>query len=367
MLKYKYIDTIRNDIEMLDFITEKVSCWDIIKNDKRPVFIYGMGDGALKIMNVLEKYGIAVSGFFASDEFVRGHYFCGHLVHKLSDIENSIDDFIIVLAFAAGYQSLYDRIKNIAKHYTLFAPDVPVVGDGLFTYDYCLEHSEEIQNVYDMLADEESRQAFADVINFKISGKIDYLDRCTSPKSDVYQNIIKPSDNEIYIDLGAYNGDTVQEFIEYAGNYTQIIAVEPDRKNFKKLIRNTEHLENFKAFNAAAWNKNSSVKFSSKHGRQSAVDSNGDMLESVCVDGILNGEKATIIKMDIEGAEYEAIKGAENTIKKFSPSLMISLYHRNEDMFKLPLLIKSINPDYKFFIRHQLYIPAWETNLYCII
>jgi len=70
--------------------------------------------------------------------------------------------------------------------------------------------------------------------------------------------------------------------------------------------------------------------------------------------------------MDIEGAEYQAIKGAENTIRRHSPKLMISLYHRNEDMFKLPLLIHSINPDYKFFIRHQLYIPAWETNLYCI-
>jgi FkbM family methyltransferase len=351
---------------MLDFITEKISCWDILKNDKRPIFIYGMGDGALKIMNIFEKYGISVSGFFASDEFVRGHYFCGHLVHKLSDIENSIDDFIIVLAFAAGYQSLYDRIKNIAQHHTLFAPDVPVAGNGLFTYDYCLEHSDEIRKVYDMLADEDSRKTFSDVINFKISGKIDYLDRCTSAKSDIYQNIIKPTGNEIYIDLGAYNGDTIQEFIDFAGDYKQIIAVEPDGKNFKKLIKNTQHLENFQAFNAVVWNSNGSVGFNSKHGRQSSVSNDGDKTQAVCVDGILNNNRATIIKMDIEGAEYEAIKGAKQTIENVSPSLMISLYHRNEDLFKLPLLIKSINPDYKFFIRHQLYIPAWETNLYCI-
>jgi hypothetical protein len=70
--------------------------------------------------------------------------------------------------------------------------------------------------------------------------------------------------------------------------------------------------------------------------------------------------------MDIEGAEYEALKGSKNTIMKNAPKLMISLYHRNEDMFEVPLFIKSLNPDYKMFIRHQLYIPAWETNLYCI-
>ncbi len=70
--------------------------------------------------------------------------------------------------------------------------------------------------------------------------------------------------------------------------------------------------------------------------------------------------------MDVEGSEYEAILGGINTIKKYKPKLMISLYHRNEDIFKIPLLIKELNPNYKLFIRHQLYIPAWETNLYAL-
>lgn len=352
---------------MLDFITEKISCWDILKNDKRPIFIYGMGDGALKIMKVFEKYGISAAGFFASDEFVRGHSFSGHLVHKLSEIENQVNDFIIVLAFAAGYESLYEKIKELAKRHTLYAPDVPVAGNGLFTYDYCLEHEEEISQVYDMLADDVSRKTFADVINFKISGKIEYLDRCTTEKSEVYTDIIKPSADEIYIDLGAYNGDTVQEFISCAGGYRQIFAVEPDRKNFKKLRKNTENLENISLFNAAAWNNSNSVKFSSKHGRQSSVDNDGELLQSLSVDDLMKTYNfiPTVIKMDIEGAEAEALKGAETAIRKFSPSLMISIYHRNEDIFKLPLIIRNLNPDYKFFIRHQLYIPAWETNLYC--
>lgn len=351
---------------MLNFITEKVSCWEMLKNQKKPVFIYGMGDGALKIMYVFDKYKIPVAGFFASDEFVRGHEFCGHLVHKLSDIENALGQFIIVLAFAAGYQSLYDKIKEIEKKHIVIAPDVPVAGNGLFTYDYCLENADKIQKVYDMLEDDESRKVFADIINFKISGKIKYLDNCTSPKDEVYNNIIRPSENEVYIDLGAYNGDTVAEFISYAKKYQKIIAVEPDKRNFKKLVKNTTKLDNCQTFNSVVWSSDAMIPFSAKTGRQSAVNSKGEMHEARSVDSILNGDMATIIKMDIEGAEHEAIKGAEFTIRKFSPKLMISLYHRNEDMFELPLLIKSINPNYKLFIRHQLYIPAWETNLYCI-
>ena len=70
--------------------------------------------------------------------------------------------------------------------------------------------------------------------------------------------------------------------------------------------------------------------------------------------------------MDVEGAEDEAINGAVNTIKAFRPKLMISLYHRNRDIFYLPLKVLELHPDYRLYIRHQPYIPAWETNLYAI-
>ena len=98
---------------MLSFITEKQSCWDRLKAEKRPIFMYGMGDGALKIMSVFKKKNITLSGIFASDEFVRGHSFQGFRVHSLSEIESYVSDFVVVLAFAAGYQSLVDKIHEI--------------------------------------------------------------------------------------------------------------------------------------------------------------------------------------------------------------------------------------------------------------
>ncbi|WP_337484935.1 FkbM family methyltransferase, partial [Porcipelethomonas sp.] len=90
-------------------------------------------------------------------------------------------------------------------------------------------------------------------------------------------------------------------------------------------------------------------------------------IESKSVDNMLDGKEATLIKMDVEGAEREALWGACQTISKYSPRLMVALYHRNEDIFELPLLVHKLNPKYKLYIRHQLYIPAWETNLYAII
>ena len=77
-------------------------------------------------------------------------------------------------------------------------------------------------------------------------------------------------------------------------------------------------------------------------------------------------EPVSFIKMDIEGAEKKALDGAKETIKKYKPKLYVCAYHRNEDFFALPEKILSLNPDYNIFLRHHPYIPAWETNFYCV-
>ena len=354
---------------MLSFITEKQSCWEKLKKEKRPIFIYGMGDGALKIMSVFRKKNIVVSGIFASDGFVRGHSFEGYQVHKLSEVEEMVDDFVVVLAFAAGYQEIVDKIHIIANRHTLYVPDVPVTGNGLFTYEYCEQNANKIQQVYDSLADDYSRKVYANIINFKISGKIDYLSTVTTPKSEIYKKIIKPGLNETYVDLGAYNGDTINELLEFThGKYAAIYALEPDKKNFKKLSKFVGNMNNVYTYNAAAWCVDSTLPFSTKAGRQSAITADAEnMVTALSVDNILDNRPATIIKMDVEGFEREAIWGAALTISHYSPKLMVSLYHRNEDIFELPLLIKKLNPAYKLYIRHQLYIPAWETNMYATL
>ena len=352
---------------MLSFITEKTSCWQLLKEETRPVYVYGMGNGAEKIMAVFEKYGITVKGFFASDEFVRGHSFLGYKVKKYSEVCAEEEDFVIVLAFAAGYDSLIEKIEGMAKEHTLYAPDVPIEGGGLFTYEYCLEHAAEIEEGFESLADDLSRRVFADVINFRISGKISYLKGITTPKEEVYTDIIRPDGNEVYVDLGAYNGDTIAELLEHTGGkYGKIYALEPDRRNFKKLTLSTEGMENVEIFNCAVWDRDTELMFADRSGRQSAVSTAGKPKEARSVDSILAGDRADIIKMDVEGAEDEALNGAEKTIRTFRPKLMISLYHRNRDIFYLPLKIKKLDPEYRLYIRHQPYIPAWETNLYAI-
>lgn len=350
-----------------EYYKDKESCWQFLQKTDLPIFIYGMGDGALKILKQFEHYKIACGGFFASDEFVRGHYFQGHLVHKLSEIEKNVGEFVIVLAFAAGYKSLIDKIVDISSKHILLAPDVPVFGDNLFTKEFLEENFDKFQKVYDMLADERSKQVYKSTIEYKITGQINHLIDNFSEVSEAYNNILKLSENEIYVDLGAYRGDTIEEFLHFtSNNYKKIIALEPDKRNFKKLEKAVLSLENIEIYNCAVWKYDDTLTFSYNSGRQASLSKKGKAVEAKAVDSILSGSKATYIKYDVEGAEYEALLGSKNTIKKYSPKLTVAVYHRSEDLFQLPLLIKEINPSYKFYLRHFPYIPAWEVNLFAI-
>lgn len=360
---------------MLSFIKEERNCWDILKDETRPIYLYGMGDGAVKILNVFQQYDIKISGIFASDDFVRGHSFMGFKVMKLSEIEAICDDFVIVLAFAVGREPMYRNIMELAKKHTLYAPDVPVVVDGsLFTLDYCKKYENQIQTVYDMLMDKKSKDTFEDVINFRLSGKIEYLDKNIATREEVFTDIIKLSNNETYVDLGAYNGDTILEFLETTSNqYNRIIGLEPNSKNFKRLIKNTVNVENLEVYNYASWNKKDTLLFSSGAGRMSTIQNDTSNVkvkevQAINVDSLFenSADMPTFLKMDVEGAEKNTIIGCQNIIKN-GCKMAVSLYHRNEDIFSIPLQIHDLNKNLKFYIRKQLYIPAWETNLYCTL
>lgn len=355
---------------MLEFIKEKQDIWSRLQNTNKPIVIYGVGDGANKIIKACNLHNIKISDIFVSDNCNKKYNLDNFEVLKFSDIKTKYEDFIILLAFGVCCDNILDAIYQINNNYELLAPDVPVVGDGLFNYDYLIKNIEKINKVYNFLEDDLSKKVFIDNINFKLSGKIEYLKNITTDRNEVFKNIIRPCSNEVFVDLGAYNGDTVSEFINFCNNkYSKIIAVEPDFKNYIKLKNYIalNNITNIQTHNLAIWNKQETLFFSNNSSRSSMIQQDGIKVLADTVDNILNGEKVSIIKFDVEGAEKQAIEGAEKTIKKFLPKLLISAYHRNEDTFDLALQIKKINPSYKIYLRHHPYIPSWETNIYATV
>ena len=358
--------TIESDEIMIEKIKEE-NVWDFLKSDSRPIVLYGMGNGADMVIEKLETIGLEFKAIFASDEFVRGQSFHSKVVVKYSDVENLFDDFIIVMCFAVHDKATLDKVKAMAEKHTLVAPNVPIVNDGVFTREYIDEHDDEFDAAYALLADDFSRKSYIDILNFKVSGKVEYLFGCQKEKSEIYSEYLGINGNEIFMDLGAYDGDTVTEFLNASGgNYKKIYAVEADSKNFIKLTANTKTLDNIECLQLAAWDCRDTLYFEKKKGRNSKLSSAGKTeIQADSVDNILSGKEITVLKMDIEGSEEKALSGAQSTIRKYKPKLYVCAYHRNSDMFALPIKIHTMNSNYKIYFCHHPYIPAWESNFYC--
>lgn len=350
---------------MLEYIKEK-ELWEVLKTEELPIVLYGMGNGADMIIEELERIGVFFADTFASDGFVRGQLFHGKTVLTLSQAEEKYGEFVILMTFAVRDEKTLSFVKELSKKHRLYSPTVPIAGKGLFNLEYIKENEKRFDNAFSLLADEKSKKTFLDVLNFKISGKTEYLFDCQSEKDEVYKNILKLSKDETIADLGAYDGDTIREFLAFTKNeYKHIFAFEPDEKNFKKLKTKTEGLCNLSLFNLGAWNKTETLLFEKKAGRNSHKSETGIPVNFDSVDNVVK-IPLSFIKMDIEGAELKALDGAKETIKNYKPKLYICAYHRNEDFFALPEKILSIRPDYKIYLRHHPYVPAWETNFYCI-
>lgn len=350
----------------------KRDMWDDIAEDGRPIAVYGMGNGADKLFARLEKYGITPSAVFASDGFVRGHSFRGYEVKSLSEVAAEYDDFLILLSFASSRTEVLDMLREIDARYSMLVPDMPVAGEEYFDKDFYNEHYSDIVEVYEMLADEDSRNAFAAIINYKLSGKAEYLFGCFSDTDEIYS--LLPEQIESAVDAGAYNGDTVRELLGYRSGIKSVIAIEPDARNFRKLSRYKSEfgIAGLDVYNAAVWSEDGDGSFIGSGNRNSSVNSTSSFKnrsESVRlakIDTLAKDLCIDYIKYDVEGAESEALKGSSGVISRDMPALLISAYHRSEDVFALPLFVFRNYPGYSLYIRRTLCLPAWEIALIAV-
>ncbi len=341
--------------------------WDMIREDPRPVLVYGMGNGADKLLSRMAEKGIEAADFFASDGFVRGHSFHGKRVLSFCEAKEKYEDFQIVLAFASHREEVLAMLFDMAEHYTLRMPDLPVSGDGVFDKDYYNTHYEEIREGYNALSDEGSRALYASLFRFKLTGDITVLREHTVTPTECYA-LFSPELVRHAVDAGAYTGDTVRECIGIFPYLRHIYGIEPDPKSLKRLLRYAEEEPRLTAVHAALWNENGTSLFSVSGNRNSTLLSGSYQARSgevplMTLDHIVGDERIDYIKYDVEGVEKEALLGSMETIRRDRPYLNVSVYHRNEDLFSLLLFLQGELTEYSFSLLRTPSVPAWEIRL----
>lgn len=236
-----------------------------------------------------------------------------------------------------------------------------------------VDHLAEIETAFELLADERSRREFLTQIRWRCLLDYDCLPPHDQPE-DMYfpPDLVRLSANEVLVDCGAFDGDSIRLFLDKTGgNFQRIHAFEPDAGNVAHL---TEYISSLPAETGsrievrrfAVGRENGVVLFSALSTAGSKVTGTGEV-EVPCrtLDSALAGVVPTFIKMDIEGAEVDAIPGAACIAAECRPILAVCAYHRCQDLWTLPALLKAANPDYRIFLRRYAE-ECWETVYYAI-
>ncbi len=337
--------------------------WQKLSDTNRPIVLYGMGNGAELVLRQLQKIGKTPVGIFASDAFVRGQLFCEYTVQTYAALAAQFPDMIILVCFGSARVEVLENIEKLSKTHTLLCPDVPVYGESVFTVDFAKKHADQLRAVYDLLCDDLSKETFKAIIEFKLDGDWQKLRLCET-EGDTFASLSLGND-EIYLDLGAYRGDTIDQFLARVDTYKQIIAVEPNPKTYSKLADYLKNIHNAQAVCGAVSDHIGTERIHFA-GRGTTVAKKGTETKIFTVDSLLNGQPVSLIKMDVEGQEAAALFGARQTILKYRPKIVAAAYHRSEDIFSLPLYVHKLNGDYQIMLRHFRHNLAWDTNFYFV-
>lgn len=217
---------------------------------------------------------------------------------------------------------------------------------------------ESIDWIYGKLADQKSKDTYESVIRYRVNRDPGYLRGISLPRRTQYfPDTLDGTPflglDEVFVDAGAFIGDTVENFLAAAaGNYQAIYALEPETDNFQKLLGTVDGKPNFFCTQAAVGDEEKQICFSADDSGSKADISGG---EKVCVrtlDNLLRDVPVTFLKMDVEGMESAALRGAKRLIQKNHPKLAICTYHSNADMIEVPKLIMDLDPSYRLYVRH---------------
>ena len=342
--------------------TDKKIVDQFINNQNRKKYILGINKLAKSVLKHIKVDGII-------DDFTRVQSSRKKDLVKIEDVEKDAIILWVSTGSPLEVKSKLDTLEcqNISylsfyKYSKLELSHPPFIID--FQEDF-QKNQAEYKKTFDLLSDKKSQEVFEKVINFKISFDYNFMQGFTNNHKEQYfdKDIIPKIKNIRFLDAGGYVGDTLPQIIENFPDFEKIYCIEPSLLHINIAKRNFSQYENIEFINCGLGDKkvstsseNDDLQNNCAHDFQA---SNIDTIDNLIL------EKIDFIKMDIEGAEQDALQGASKTIQKHTPILAICIYHKAEDWYKIPQKVLTINPHYTIYLRHYME-GIFETVMYFI-
>ncbi|WP_417383343.1 FkbM family methyltransferase [Gimesia sp.] len=336
-----------------------------------PRYILGRNQWARSVAEQIE-----VDGFI--DEFTEDQFFLGKPIIHL----NLIPGNAIVLSTIVGILPITVKHKLDSRNihnidYFAFRKYSGLDLEPVLFWDEFLDefkqNREKFDWIYSLLVDQRSRIEFSNLINFRLSSNLSYMeDFADIQYRQYFEDFLQlQPEQETFLDVGCFDGKTSLEFIKQCPEYAGIHVFEPEPENMIQSKQNLAGLPNITFHDSGLSNQTDTLRFSVE-GSSSKVSDKGELLIKVDrLDNLIN-TSFTFLKMDIEGQELSAIEGAKESIIKYHPRLAICVYHRPDDFWKIPQKILSFRSDYQVYLRHytegvtetvMFFIPGESTNV----
>jgi FkbM family methyltransferase len=337
-----------------DLLARESPLWN---GDLKRIAILGVGPEGARLADICLSRGIDIVGAYDGNARKRGAPFAGLNVFPSEALTQLPRDIPIVIAshrVLGGYESLR-ALGYTAVPFAYLQVAAPARFPPHAFYDGLLEdlfeHREQYVRLAEMLADEQSRATLNAIIAYRLTLNPLYL------RDVVDWNLygaLSFGDDEVYVDCGTYNGDSIQLFSERVkGKYKKAYGFEPDKETFKVLSARFGNNSRVELVNAGVYSRSGALGFIADSSRAAKIDPDSRVkIDVVCLDDRIQ-EKVTFIKMNIEGAEIEALKGGRSLIGRYAPKLAVSGYHRPTDLWQLPQLIMELNGRYGLYLRQQ--------------
>ena len=333
-----------------------------------PVALFGAALCGERYLEILRDNGITVA-FFADDDVEKQAKGVAGLPVVPTERLSSWGGQIIIASY--GPEKIVKRLKKMDANLIprLVQPDFYLWEQGLDYFSYYNEHREEIEAADALLADTKSHRVFHNLLQYKISRNPELIETIRDDVRLQYfdPEIIHFGREEIFLDLGAYDGDTVEAFANISKEqYSKIIALEPDARNFDKLQTRAKQFRDVECYSCGVGAKDGKARFSASADWTSTFNDIGEIeVEIRIVDSLMAGRRLTFLKADIEGLEKEMLAGASGIIAEQAPQMAIAVYHCKEDLFRIINIIHSYYNGYAFYLRHYTEMPI-DTVLYAV-
>lgn len=232
-------------------------------------------------------------------------------------------------------------------------------GIPVYTYEEALTQYDQLDIVIESAY--EGKTARDQIASFGTRGECISLEDITEvlDRQQYFDFFEYAGEKETFVDGGVYDLGSVKGFLQWCnGNYERIYAFEPEKSNYELCKEKAEQWEHVSLFNCGLFDRQGNIGFTSGLGGASRIENQQQDFYSdydvavTDLDSVVQGEKVTFIKMDIEGAEEKALLGARHIITEQKPKLAICVYHKPEDIIELPALVLGMRPDYKIAFRH---------------